>query len=284
MILGVGNATLDLISEVEGFPTEDSEVRAVARHLVRGGNCANTLAVLRRLGQPCAWAGCLAGDRDSRAILADLEHRGIDCSPALRLPGGMTPLSCITRNRHNGSRTIVHYRDLPEYPASAFADLDLSAYRWLHFEGRNVEPLEQMLRDASQRAAGTPRSLEVEKARPGIETLLPLADVVLFSRDYAHTRGADSPQALLAQIEQRPGQICFVTWGAQGAVVRDVDGKVIEREAVAPAAVVDTLGAGDTFNAAVIDALLRGSNAGEALTAAVTLAGRKCTLHGFDEL
>ena len=45
-ILGVGIATLDLINEVERYPPEDAEVRALTQRRSRGGNAANTLAVL----------------------------------------------------------------------------------------------------------------------------------------------------------------------------------------------------------------------------------------------
>jgi ketohexokinase len=47
---------------------------------------------------------------------------------------------------------------------------------------------------------------------------------------------------------------------------------------------VDTLGAGDVFNAAVIDARLREQDPQTALAAACTLAGRKCCQVGFDGL
>ncbi|MEA3643199.1 MAG: ketohexokinase, partial [Lamprobacter sp.] len=61
-LLGVGIATLDIINQVERYPAEDAEVRASAQRLLRGGNCANTLAVLSELGHHCRWAGTLADD------------------------------------------------------------------------------------------------------------------------------------------------------------------------------------------------------------------------------
>ena len=47
---------------------------------------------------------------------------------------------------------------------------------------------------------------------------------------------------------------------------------------------MDTIGAGDTFNAAVIDALLRGESLGASLAYACRLAGAKCGQPGFDGL
>jgi len=48
--------------------------------------------------------------------------------------------------------------------------------------------------------------------------------------------------------------------------------------------VVDTLGAGDVFNAAVIDQLSKGASLQRILEAACRLAGRKCGQWGFGGL
>ena len=47
---------------------------------------------------------------------------------------------------------------------------------------------------------------------------------------------------------------------------------------------MDTLGAGDTFNAAVIHKLMLGSNIGEAIKFGCRVAGAKCGMEGFDGL
>jgi ketohexokinase len=66
--------------------------------------------------------------------------------------------------------------------------------------------------------------------------------------------------------------------------VRDAAGHVHHAPAVAPAEVVDTLGAGDVFNAAVIDARVRERVPQEALAAGCRLAGRKCGQQGLGGL
>jgi ketohexokinase len=59
---------------------------------------------------------------------------------------------------------------------------------------------------------------------------------------------------------------------------------VLHSAAFPPEQVVDTLGAGDTFNAGLISALVSGLSADLALEQACRLAGCKCGQTGFANL
>lgn len=282
-ILAIGVATLDVINTVDGYPRENDKVRACRRRLVRGGNAANTLVVLSTLGHDCAWAGTLASDEAARAIRDDLERHGIDHHHCRIHGDGASPTSYVIHNRRNGSRTIVHYRELEEFSAADFRRIDLAPYAWCHFEGRNVSELAAMLALAGERYPGLPLSLEVEKPRPGIEALLPCACVLLFSRDYALAQGAAGAAQFLRDMQrQLPGRRLFCTWGEDGAWAMDEGGHCLHTPAFRPAAVVDTLGAGDTFNAGVIHGCLEGYTTEETLRQACRLAGEKCGHEGLD--
>lgn len=283
-ILGIGTATLDVINTVDGYPPEDAEVRAVARRIVRGGNATNTLVVLSQLGHQCAWAGTLSDGPDAEPILADLQRFSVDTGPCRRMEGA-TPVSYVTLNARNGSRTIVHYRTLPEFGADQFRLIDIDGYDWLHFEGRNVPGTTAMLKDLAARDARPVVSLEAEKSRAGIEALFGYADLVLFSRHFARARGFATPGDFLSAMAASAPQCDLVcTWGEDGAAALTAEGRLFNGPAYPPPHLVDTLGAGDTFNAGVIDARLRGRAWDETLEAAGRLAGRKCGQQGFGGL
>lgn len=276
-VLGVGIATLDLINEVAAYPREDDEVRALAQRRVRGGNVANSLAVLSQLGWPCRWVGTLGDDAAAGLILEDLARHGIAARDAVRVAGATTPTSCVTLSRASGSRTIVHFRDLPELDADAFGKVALEGVAWVHFEGRNPPETRRMIRRVRREAPELPISVELEKPRPGIDALMDGPRVLLAGRAFAMASGFRRAGAFLRALARRTdAELCVVAWGAQGASYLQRGGRARAVPALRPERVVDTLGAGDVFNAGVIHGLLRGLAAGEAVTEAVRLAGVKC--------
>jgi ketohexokinase len=278
-VLGVGIATLDVVHVVDRYPTEDAEVRALDLHRRRGGNATNTLAALDQLGHGVSWAGTVADDAESLEVLGLARGEGIDTRHAVVCPGGRTPTSCVTSSLATGSRTIVHHRDLREYGAEDFARVPLTGLDWVHFEGRNVGELGPMLRRC--RDEGVPCSLEVEKPRDGIEALLDLPDLVLFSRQYAHHRGFADGASLLQSLPERAGQALYCAWGDAGAWAIGADRVPAHSPAFPPARLVDTVGAGDVFNAGVIDGQLRGLTVPAILRHACRLAGVKCGRNGL---
>lgn len=281
-ILAIGIATVDIVNEVAEYPPEDSEVRALNQRIARGGNATNMLVVLSQLGHACGWGGVLAEDADSAHILADLAAHRIDLRHCRREPRGKNPTSYILLSRATGSRSIVHYRDLPEFGYGDFAAIDLSEFDWLHFEGRNVAETRRMLALARERAPRLPISVEIEKPRPEIESLLPWPDLLLFSRAYAQAQGhADAGELFAAMRAQAPQADLVCSWGEAGAWACDTAGHVYSSPAFIPERVVDTLGAGDTFNAGFLDACMRGLDLARALEEACRLAGRKCGQTGF---
>ncbi len=233
--------------------------------------------VLSQLGEDVSWVGNLSDQPEAELVREDFARHGVDIGQAGVVPGGRIPTSYITLSGASGSRTIVHYRDLPEYSAMAFSGVDLKPFDWVHFEGRAIDQLGPML--ARVRAErGMPVSLEVEKPRAGIEALFDKPDLLMFSRDYLDALGALEPGAFLRSLPV--GRMATCTRGA-GAWARDAEGNILHAEAHRPDRVLDTIGAGDVFNAGLLHALVRGGGMREALQQATRLAGRQCGREGL---
>jgi len=286
-IVAVGIATLDIINRVERYPDEDSEVRVLSQRRCRGGNATNTLTVLSQLGHECAWAGVLPQDSDAAYIEEVLRGQQVDLRYVRHLTSGKLPTSYITLSEESGSRTIMHLRDLPEYRAEWFlGDVDPSEFQWIHFEGRAPDELDVMLSSLSG-IEGLRVSVEVEKPRPGIEGLFHLPEVLLFSRHYALSTGCGNAESLLKGVAQQLGEqrpLLFCAWGDQGAWALDRQGELLHAPAVRLSTIVDSVAAGDVFNAAVIHALAQGESPMAALEQGCQLAGLKCSMEGVEDL
>jgi ketohexokinase len=282
-ILSVGVATLDVVLSVNGYPGEDTEVRARDMEVRRGGNAANTAVALSLLGHDVSWAGVTTAGSDGGRILHDLAGMGVKTNAARVLADGTAPTSYILLNRENGSRTIIHHRNLPEYGYAEFARINLRRFDWLHFEGRNVPETARMLRRARDLVPGVPRSVEIEKPRDGIHQLYELADVLMVSRHYARAVGyADAPAVLQGLGQDAPRALIVCGWGTDGAWARSYRGEEHHSPAHVPPQVVDTVGAGDVLNAGIIHGLVQRRPIEEVLPAATRLAGESCARAGID--
>ena len=284
-VFGVGIATVDIINSVNDYPQEDSEIRAISQRISRGGNVCNTLTVLSQLEHHCYWCGVISEESDSHYILDDLKKNKIDLSFVQSIHDGKVPTSYITLNQKNGSRSIVHYRDLPELSYLFFQSLHLPQCDWFHFEARAIDETIQMIKFVRSRRPSATISVEIEKQREALERILGVADVYLFSKAYAVQSGFQSPEKfLMHQHAQSTNADLVCSWGEKGATAFLSNGELIHSKAFPPEKVIDTLGAGDTFNAGIIHSRLTGFDWQQGLELACQLAGKKCGQFGFQNL
>ncbi|KAL2773694.1 ketohexokinase isoform a [Daubentonia madagascariensis] len=290
-ILCVGLVVLDVISLVDKYPKEDMEIRCISQRWQRGGNASNSCTVLSLLGAPCAFMGSLAPGHVADFVLDDLRRYSVDLRYTVFQTTGSVPIATVIINEASGSRTILYSnRNLPDVSAKDFEKVDLTRFKWIHIEGRNASEQVKMLQRIDEHNARLPPeqrirvSVEVEKPHEELFQLFGYGDVVFVSKDVAKHLGFQSAKEALKSLYSRvrKGAVLICAWAEEGADALCPDGKLLHSDAFPPPRVVDTLGAGDTFNASVIFSLSQGKSMQEALTFGCQVAGKKCGLQGFD--
>ncbi|XP_051804234.1 ketohexokinase-like isoform X9 [Acanthochromis polyacanthus] len=285
-ILCVGLVCLDIINVVDKYPEEDTDSRCLSQRWQRGGNASNSCTVLSLLGAPCAFMGSL-----SAGPVADLrghqqhQHRKPDHPAHEQVHHGRL-LAVFGRRLSSG---LAAGRNLPDVTAEDFSKVNLSQFRWIHWEGRNADEQVKMIQQVEMHNSRLPQqqritvSVEIEKIREPLYQLFPHGDVVFVSKDVARHFGFQSAEAALRGFypRVRQGAVLICAWAEKGASALGPDG-FFHSDAFPPPSLVDTLGAGDTFNAAVIYTLSHGGTVQEALTFGCRVAGAKCGFHGYD--
>ncbi|XP_032237081.1 ketohexokinase [Nematostella vectensis] len=294
-VLVVGLICLDIINTVDKYPSEDEDKRTLSHRWQRGGNAANQSYILSQLGSDVEFFGNVATGEGAEFALNTLRQQGVACDHVIVNKGCRIPTSYVTCSLETGSRTIVHNRGgMPELSAEYFKCLCLDEYDWVHFETRrNIKDIHEMLDmvDAYNKTKPSAEkitvSIEIEKPiNDGRDGLIRRADVIFISKDYARFIGYNSPtdaiNGLISRV--RPGGCLISPWGDAGAQAMGTDRVLVDVKATNPGIVVDTLGAGDTFVAGVVQGLRDGVGLRGAVRLGCMLAGYKCGIEGYNGL
>ncbi len=281
-ILCAGGAVQDFIMQVDRFPEPGGKKQASAFVNTIGGQSGNTALAVARLGGNARYTGPIgdADDDTANRAVEMLEREGVDCSGALRVPGGICSVSLImidatgekliaTRRGH-GLRGIA-----PPDAAQAVAGVDavLLDNRYPDF----VIPIAK-----AAAARGIPRVLDIDYGEAAADPTMPFCDYVIASAESARaiTGVADIAAALLALGRGHDGFLA-VTDGPAGIMWRD--GGAVRHLPAFPVTAVDTLGAGDIFHAGFAVRLVETGDDVEALRFGSAAAALKCTHFGGAE-
>lgn len=274
-LLCVGHIALDLIFSVSEFPDHPTKTPAHRYHRGVGGMSGNAAVALARLGAQVDFCGPVGQDEVADVFEQVLRAEGVGLAGLRRVPGASSSVSSIIVDRH-GERMIFNAKgsalDAPgPFDASVMDGID-----FVLVDPRCPAWAEAALLEARRR--GIPTMLDGEVSpRADLQRLVPLADWRVFSERGWLAYADGEPEAMLQQLAaQDPSRRVVRTLGSQGLQWCDAQGRLQHLGAVQAGAVVDTLGAGDVFHAALGLALAEGQADEAALRFAAAAAALKC--------
>ncbi|MFT7449078.1 MAG: fructokinase [Glaciecola sp.] len=288
MILCCGEALIDMLPR----QTADGEV-AFSPHA--GGAVFNTAIALGRLGLNAGLFTGLSDDLFGSVLTDALSASNVSSQLAARSD---RPTTLAFVKLTNGQAEYAFYDENTAGRMLQEADLptDLGSVDTLFFGGISlaVEPCAQAYEALCRREAANRVIMIAPNIRPGfiknaaayrarIDRMIAVSDIVKLSdEDLVWLRGDGDLAMLARQILDQGAKMVCITEGAQGVTAYTAQQTV--RVAAAQVAVVDTVGAGDTFNAGVMASLshagllrksaLADGLSAEAITTALTFGAR----------
>lgn len=250
--LVVGESLVDVVSAPSGPP-----------EMAAGGSPLNVAVGLARLGCSTRLLTEIGDDGPGRLLTGHLERSGVELGPGSVVPGRPTSTATARLDEHGtASYTFdLRWQLPPQAVPAGFDALHVGSLGATLAPGRtSVVALAQAAArsgllvslDPNVRPGLTPDRVAVWR---GLQELLVVADVVKLSDEdleFLHPGGA--PETLAAGLLRGRTRLVVVTRGGTGAVAFS-DRATVEVPS-SSAQVVDTVGAGDSFMAALLAVVL----------------------------
>ncbi len=250
-ILCVGRLYCDIVlSDLPGLPVPGQEVYAGRLTVAAGGGAYITAAYCAALGRCASLAAVLPAEPFGSALAAELSGSGVDlghCQPASEGADPQITVAMVTGD----DRAFLTRRAGPAVPEGLGALLATGRHSHMHL-GELATLAEEPGLVRAAKAAGMSVSVDCSwddavLARDDLPALLQGVDLFLPNAMEAEALQRHAPLSAYAPL-------VVIKEGAEGArALRD--GHEIRRPATATR-VVDTVGAGDAFNAGFLDAWL----------------------------
>jgi sugar/nucleoside kinase (ribokinase family) len=274
-VVGFGECSID---EVWVVPSLDAralsgKLRAHKRDRLGGGQIATAMVACARLGLRAAFCATVGDDVEATDVVAGLEAEGVDVGGVQRYARAATRVALILVDER-GQRVVIETGRGGSAPAPAELRDRIARARIVHLDVS--EPAYAMLAAHHARECGTLVSLDVDHPAPGLDELLPLADVCITSRGVPEQlTGETNLEGALRRLGDKTGGLVGCTLDGDGAALLD-DGHLILSPAFPVDHMIDTTACGDTFHAAFLCALVEAQPPRQALRFANAAAAIKC--------
>ena len=186
-VIVYGATGFDYIAKVKCFPRPDDKIRTDPLVSMGGGNAANTATALCRLGLPVQLISKIGDDNMAATLREELARDGVDTSLLFSCKDAHSPMTYVIVDTENNTRTCLHtpLREditLAEVQQIIREEEGKDSPAWIHFDSRHTAS--SVVYAANALKAKVPLSVDAEKLRPGLETLLSSCAVIFTNQHF----------------------------------------------------------------------------------------------------
>jgi ribokinase len=256
----IGSSSMDLVVTSKRRPLAGETVLGESFETVPGGKGANQAVAAARLGAEVHMIGCVGDDAYGKEILHNLKAQGVNTGyvkPVAHQKSGTAHIILA-----EGDNSIIVVKGANDFVTPEYVKESLSLLKECDLAMIQQEVPEETVIEAAHicHEIGVPLLLNPAPAR---EISDEVVEKVAYLTPNEHEAGLlFNGLELSKALEKYPNKL-FITEGAAG--VRYHDGLEEVLVPSFPVKVVDTTGAGDTFNAAFGTAIAEGRDLKESL-------------------
>jgi sulfofructose kinase len=259
-VIGLGAATVDILSLVDHFPSQEDVQRAHEVTIQGGGPVATALVTLARLGARVAMLDVVGDDWRGDLIRDEFRREGVGTDYLQVVKGCTSSVASVLVRQDDGKRSIVYAPgSAPELPAAQVPRAVIASARFLHLNGRHWEACLKACRYARESQVQVSFDGGAHRYRPQLRELVALTDICIVARDFAeqYTRETDPRKAAELLLGAGPGLV-VITDGTGGSWIYSQGGEAFHQPAYLQQKVIDTTGCGDSYHGAFLFGLLKG--------------------------
>ncbi|KNC91870.1 carbohydrate kinase family protein [Trabulsiella odontotermitis] len=272
-VVAVGSGTVDLVFRVPRLPGNDDKVVGKKVAELIGGTVANTACVMGKLGLRVASLSTAGNDYFGQSIVDDFVRNHVDIRFVQRKSGIDANMAVIFLD-DSGEKALVYAPNDETETSMVQAQEAISDSRVVYIMPGRLDKFRAISRYAKEKE--TKIVVDIESHLPDsqqhIHEILSLCDVAIFNKEGFRTSLQQEPEreTLEQLVRKHDLDALVVTCGGGGVMACNREKFASHPGYQIP--VVDTTGAGDTFNGAFIYCYLNNTDLADALSFASAAA------------
>ncbi|MCG9660181.1 carbohydrate kinase family protein [Vibrio mediterranei] len=252
-VLAVGDANVDMTLKVDRLPKQDDKVLGIKIAEQIGGTVANSACVCGYLGLKTATLARVADDKYGIKVLDEYVKYNVDLKFVFQ-PKGYEQSTAIIMLDDSGEKSLIFVPSSGYEFNEELVVVAVASSRYLYTMPGNLEKFKELAKIAKNSSTKVVVDIEptIVNEDGDLDIILTGADLVYFNKEgFKKATGQDaSKDALMSMVESYQLDGVVVTLGKDGAIAF-VNGEYGSYPGF-NVPVVDTTGAGDTFNASFL--------------------------------